>query len=558
MTDLSKKATPEISQNEDLVADWQALHELSKALLKPGYLEQKLQDALAIVCSFHKTGRSVISLFDAQTGKLDVRASTGMEALALVGLNGIAPGSGACGLAYSSQKRVVVAEFMKDPCLAAYQPWAKEFSVRAVYSTPFFDSSQTVMGVLSLYFATPHQPTEREMQLSDACAGTIALFLDRARVEEMVAFSEARYRILAQTLSAIVWRYEPLAACFSDVHGWETFTGQSLTKYTEQLWLDAVHPDDRECVVTAWAAAQQTGASYKCSHRLRYHDGTYRQIRTVATPVTNGSGQIREWIGGCEDLNEMHEAKESLRVANRRKDEFLAVLSHELRNPLSATKMAASLLARPETGTPRTVHIGQVISRQVGHMSRLVEDLVDVSRIAQGLVVLQAEQVDLIDIVKAAVEQVMPMIDAKHHQLKLQMSDGPYTVKGDRTRLIQVAVNLLSNAARYTPDNGQITVSLRLLEGNCCLIVTDNGIGIDSNNLLALFDLYVQAERSSERTNGGLGLGLALVKNLIELHGGAVSAASDGKHLGSSFTVRLPYWALPGWHEFEHPALCSD
>ncbi|GAC1428363.1 MAG: hypothetical protein NVSMB6_28230 [Burkholderiaceae bacterium] len=539
MSSLTRKDIPIVPVADHQAADWKALHELSKTLLIRGPLEQKLQDALVTVCGFHQTERSVISLYDPQTGTLGVRASVGMDPRALVGLNGVVPGSGACGRAFLSRERFVVEQFDQESCLTEYQPWASEFSIGAVYSTPFFDSAHAVMGVLSLYFHKPHRPTEREMQLSDLCAGTIALFLDRARSEEAVVYSEARYRVLTQTLSAIVWSYQPLASGFSDVRGWETFTGQSATEYAGNGWLDAVHPEDRERVGGAWAGAMESNKTYECFYRLLREDGKYRQVRAIATPVHDAAGVTKEWIGSCEDITAVREAQDHLTATNRRKDEFLAVLSHELRNPLSATKTAAALLDRPEIGTPRTAHIGQVINRQVGHMSRLVEDLVDVSRIAQGLVKLNVDRVDLVDVVKAAIEQVMPMINAKHHALDLQMPES-CSVNGDKTRLVQVVVNLLSNAARYTPDNGQILVHVHTTEDAVNLTVNDNGIGIEPHILPALFDLYVQAERSSDRANGGLGLGLALVKSLVELHGGTVVVSSDGRDLGSSFRIQLP------------------
>ena len=525
------------------VADWQVLDALSKTLLKPGSLEQKLQEAMAIVCGFHRTNRSVISLFSAQSGTLGVRASLGMDVRSLSGLHGVAPGNGACGLAFSSMKRFIVPEFGIEPCLRNYRPWAEEFSIQAVYSTPFFDSSHTAIGVLSLYFDALHLPTEREMQLSDACAGTIALFLERARVEESVAMSEVRYRVLAQCLAAIIWRYDPGVRRFLDVYGWNDFTGQSLTEYTQKNWIDTVHEDDRERVRTLWIASHVAQTPYECTHRLRYHDGSYRYVRTVGTPITIGDNGTKEWVGSCEDVTEAHDARDALRIANRRKDEFLAVLSHELRNPLAAAGAAAELLQQPEGAKPRAAYLGQVIRRQIGHMSRLVEDLIDVSRIAEGLVVLDQEALNLHEIVDAALEQVLPMFKAKHHSYQVLTCDGPWVVIGDRTRLIQVVVNLLSNAARYTPDNGHFTISLVIEGEDCCLTVSDNGIGIDPTELPTLFNMFIQSERSSKRTTGGLGLGLALVKNLVELHGGTVSVSSGGKHLGSSFSIRIPLLA---------------
>jgi signal transduction histidine kinase len=237
---------------------------------------------------------------------------------------------------------------------------------------------------------------------------------------------------------------------------------------------------------------------------------------------------------------ELDEKAVQLQSTDRRKDEFLAILSHELRNPLAATSMAASLLGVPPVTEARAAQLSQVIMRQVGHMNRLVEDLLDVSRVSRGLVILDKAPVDMRTAIQSAVEQVGPFIKAKAHTLAVSLPEHICCVSGDSTRLIQVVSNLLSNAARYTPEGGHISVTLATDESNAMLRVTDNGVGIDPDLMPQLFDLYVQAERSSDRKNGGLGLGLALVKSIIELHGGGVTATSDGANLGSTFEVHLP------------------
>jgi len=228
-----------------------------------------------------------------------------------------------------------------------------------------------------------------------------------------------------------------------------------------------------------------------------------------------------------------------LEGADRRKDEFLAILSHELRGPLSATGMAAQLLGVPPVTPARAGHLGQIITRQVGHMTRLVEDLLDVSRVSRGLVVLDKIPVDLCSIVRDAIEQVEPLVRSRRHALAVSLPSVPCWMPGDSTRLVQVVANLVGNAARYTPEGGHIAVRLVAEEACMTLTVEDDGIGLGEELLPYLFDLYVQAERSSSRENGGLGLGLALVKSLVEAHGGEVSAASGGAGLGSIFTVRL-------------------
>jgi signal transduction histidine kinase len=228
-----------------------------------------------------------------------------------------------------------------------------------------------------------------------------------------------------------------------------------------------------------------------------------------------------------------------LESADRHKDEFLAILGHELRGPLSAAGMAGSMLQMPSVPEARVRHLGEVITRQVGHMNRLVEDLLDVSRVSRGLLALDQACVDMTTVVLDAVEQIGPFIKTKAHELSIALPDEPCWVFGDRARLIQVVTNLLSNAVRYTPEGGRITLSLVTEQNSTSITVRDSGIGINAELLPYLFDLYVQAERSSDRKNGGLGLGLALVKSLVEAHGGTVTVKSDGKDLGSSFTVRL-------------------
>ncbi|WP_409266263.1 ATP-binding protein [Massilia sp. BHUDP2] len=239
-------------------------------------------------------------------------------------------------------------------------------------------------------------------------------------------------------------------------------------------------------------------------------------------------------------LDRLHEQQEHLQQEHRRKDEFLAMLAHELRNPLAPISSAAQLLRMLFANEPRVRQASEVISRQVTHMTHLVDDLLDVSRVTRGLATIDKAVVELGDVLREAVEQVTPVINARGHRLTLDGSPDPLLVSGDRTRLIQVAANLLSNAAKYTPEGGQLRVALHRHEGSAVLEVQDNGIGIGPELLPVVFDLFTQGQRTPDRAQGGLGLGLALVKKLVELHGGAVEARSGGADQGSTFIVRLP------------------
>lgn len=252
------------------------------------------------------------------------------------------------------------------------------------------------------------------------------------------------------------------------------------------------------------------------------------------------SGELEETNKKVETLNRLlNEKAEALALANRRKDEFLSMLSHELRGPLSATMMGAQLLQRNPSDPVQTTRLSQLITRQAGHMSRLAEDLLDVSRISRGLVSIDKRPLDMREVIDAAVEQLMPALEKKHHRLDVKIPPDACVLEGDKTRLTQVVCNLLGNAIRYTPEAGHIQVILALDETHVSLVVSDSGIGIAPHLMPHLFDLYVQAERSTDARNGGLGLGLSLVRSLVEIHDGTVSVASEGEGKGSRFTLTL-------------------
>jgi len=240
--------------------------------------------------------------------------------------------------------------------------------------------------------------------------------------------------------------------------------------------------------------------------------------------------------------SELHAQAEQLLSADRRKDEFLAVLSHELRGPLSAVSMAAGMLTQGACDSARAAHLGQLIARQTAQMSRIVEDLLDVSRIVRNEVAIEQRELDLRAVVHAAVEQVAPAAAQRKHALEVCLPPAPVAIAGDRTRLIQVLANLLGNAIRYTPEGGSIVVTLADDPAlpQVQLSVSDNGIGISAELLPKLFDLFTQARRSTDSRNSGLGLGLALVKTLVDAHGGSVTASSPGAGQGSRFDVTLP------------------
>lgn len=239
-------------------------------------------------------------------------------------------------------------------------------------------------------------------------------------------------------------------------------------------------------------------------------------------------------------MTERYQAEVELREASQRKDEFLAMLAHELRNPLAPISTAADLLKFVAHVDPKVERISEVISRQVKHMTSLVDDLLDASRVTRGLVELDKQVLGLKTIVDSAVEQSLPLIEAKKHALLIETDGTVPQVLGDRTRLVQILTNLLNNSAKYTGDGGEIVVRISTQGAFTHIEVRDNGTGISEELLPHVFDLFTQAARTPDRSQGGLGIGLALVKTMVTLHGGRIFAASEGAGMGSVFTVELP------------------
>ncbi|HTU61317.1 MAG TPA: hybrid sensor histidine kinase/response regulator, partial [Polyangiales bacterium] len=239
-----------------------------------------------------------------------------------------------------------------------------------------------------------------------------------------------------------------------------------------------------------------------------------------------------------EQLEALRQAEERLLHADRRKDDFLAMLAHELRGPLAPIRNSSELLARTPDRKTRTV--SDILKRQTRHLSRLVDDLLDVSRITRGLVELQLRPTALGEIIAMAIESVDPLMQEKRHTVRLDLGTAALHVEGDGARLVQCVANVLTNAAKYTDPGGAIEVKLQEREGEGVISVTDNGVGMSPELLPHIFELFVQADRSLDRTQGGLGIGLSVVKQLVEMHGGSVSASSDGIGKGTRMEIRLP------------------
>jgi len=363
---------------------------------------------------------------------------------------------------------------------------------------------------------------------------------ERLMAERRLLASELRLKQLANTIPQMAWIADTEGAVEWYNDRWYEYTGTTLDEVKGWGWQTLADPLVLPAVMAAWRHSIDTGDVFQMTVPLRGLDGRYRPFLTLVAPLKDESGQVMNWFGTNTDVSPLHEAEQQRKDGERRKDEFLAMLAHELRNPLAPISTAAQLLKLPGTDAARAARAGDIIERQVRHMTKLVDDLLDVSRVTRGLITLHTETLALKDIVAGALEQVQPLIEATGHALQVPTDLDGLVVSGDRTRLVQVLVNLLNNAAKYSGRGSRIQLQAEALDGTVQIRVTDEGVGIDAAFLPHVFELFTQARRSPDRSQGGLGIGLALVKSLVEMHGGEVRAASPGLGRGSCFVFTLP------------------
>jgi PAS domain S-box-containing protein len=439
---------------------------------------------------------------------------------------------------------------LTDPQFA---PWYAEAVKRGYASSavfPLLIDGQAI-GALSLYSREPDGFPDDEVQLLNELAEDLAFGITTLRLraahtvaERGLRENEQRMRLATETTCVGIWEWNFIT---NQIH-WDaqmfriygvTPTTDGFVPYT--TWSGAVVPEDFPHQEQEMQKSIHLRKDNCREFRIRRaDDGQCRYIQAVETVRTNAQGQA-EWLVGTNlDVTERKQAEQALKDAARRKDEFLAMLAHELRNPLAPISNAVEILKLTELEPAQIARCTGMINRQVKHLARLVDDLLDVSRISRGLVELKKEPLEIRDFILPAVETCQPLIDTRRHTFSLALPPGPVWVEGDRIRLAQVVSNLINNAAKYTEEGGRIGLSVEALGREVGIHVSDNGSGIDPADLAHLFDLFYQADRNIDRSQGGLGIGLSLVHNLVAQHGGNIHAFSAGRGQGSEFVVRLP------------------
>lgn len=346
--------------------------------------------------------------------------------------------------------------------------------------------------------------------------------------------------VFSNSIPAIAWIALPDGSVERFNSQWKIYTGQDTGSAIGHGWLQALHPDDREVARQAWKSARAKNMAWNVEYRLRRHDGAFRWFSVRCVPQFDASGQVVRWFGTTTDVEDARRTAQALREADRQKDEFLATLAHELRNPLAPIRAAVQLLGSPAATESVRARAADVIGRQTGHMARLLDDLIDIARITQQRMVLKKEAVSIDHVVQCAIEAARPVADAKHHTLTVALDSPQVMLWVDPLRLTQVLSNLLNNAAKYSDPGGHIMLGAKVVDSTIELSVTDTGIGLSADALANIFTMFAQEKSALDRSDGGLGIGLALSKGLVELHGGTLAAFSDGLEKGSRFVVRLP------------------
>jgi signal transduction histidine kinase/DNA-binding response OmpR family regulator len=380
-----------------------------------------------------------------------------------------------------------------------------------------------------------------------------ALLLRQAQAELLIAQDEKlRFALTAGGLGSWDVCLDTLGMDCSDIC--KSIFGRSLLEpFTYQQFCDCIHPLDRERVMEAIDRCVHRGADYDIEYRVLWPNGELHWVLVRGRTTYDAGGRPRRMAGVSLDVTDRKRLHEALRQseselarqadellrAARRKDEFLATLAHELRNPLAPIRTGMDLLARSAHGDSARHTLG-IMQRQIGHMVRLIDDLLDVSRITSGKLQLKRERVAISAIIEEAVEASRPLIERKSHTLRVLVQDGALALDADLTRIAQVIGNLLNNASNYTESGGLIELTVKRDADFALIEVRDNGIGIPADRIDDVFEMFSQVNRTLERSRGGLGIGLALVRSLVEMHGGSSSASSPGLGQGSTFTIRLP------------------
>jgi PAS domain S-box-containing protein len=411
---------------------------------------------------------------------------------------------------------------------------------------------RTVVGLANHTALVARDGSERPISdsaapIRDAAGGVTGVVLvfrdqtEKRRADEALRAQDRELRALAESMPQLAWIARPDGYVTWYNRRWYEYTATTAEQMEGWGWQSVHDPATLPDVLRRWRESLATSTAFEMEFPLRGADGTFRRFLTRVVPLQAQDGAVVRWFGTSTDVTELIEAQEALKDAARRKDDFLGMLSHELRNPLAPIRNSVYVLEHANPAGEQAARARKVIQRQTEHLARLVDDLLDVTRIARGKVALRRERVDLRAVVERTAEDLRPTIEDRGVAFRVELPDAQVVrADADETRIAQIVGNLLNNAAKFTRRGDSVTLSLRAKDGIGEITVRDTGAGIEPSLLADLFQPFVQGGRTLARSEGGLGLGLALVKGIAELHGGTVRAESEGVGKGATVTVRLP------------------
>jgi two-component system CheB/CheR fusion protein len=376
---------------------------------------------------------------------------------------------------------------------------------------------------------------------------------ERKETELTLRRREARFRTLMNSAPVLIW-VNGLEGMEYVNQAYLEFLGVESSDVLGNAWTYFVHPEDREGYAVAYEEAMAGLQPFEYQCRFRRGDGEYRSMMSIALPQFGAAGRFSGYTGATFDITSLKRAEESLRTADQRKDEFIAMLAHELRNPLAPITNIVQMMREGKLDAKTLDWAHDVLARQLKNLSRMVNDLLDVSRVSHGKIQLHPERVDLGELITHSIDALRPTMEAADKQIAIELPTAPIVMFADPVRLEQVLGNVVHNAVKFTPQNGHIWVSAAIDGRDVRLSIRDDGDGIAADALPHVFDLFVQGNIAFDRAQGGLGIGLTLVRGLVELHGGTIEAKSDGPGTGSEFIVRFPSLDLPASGEEPQPA----
>jgi PAS domain S-box-containing protein len=542
---------------------------LEKIALRAPLHEVLEQLALSVEAQTDSGMLCSVLLADASGRRLLHGAAPSLPPAYNAAINGIeiGPDVGSCGSAAFERRPVFVTDIASDPRWAAFLPLAQEHGLDACCSLPVLAGDGRLLGTVAMYYRHPHTPGTTDVALIRNAGHLAAIVIERMRDERERRGSEARFRTLADAIPHIVWTADAEGGWDYANERWTGYTGEVCTSdagATGRIdWLAQVHPDDHDSAARQWRESLDAGQPCAIEVRLRARSGEHRWHQLRALPLADDGGPAQRWIGTCTDIEDdrrLAQEREELLAAERNargemeramrlRDDFVATLSHELRTPLTSIIGWTAVLRRAPPDAATLQRAIDVIDRNARLQTQMVEDLLDMSRILSGKLRLDVQRLDLAPVIEAAIDTVRPAADAKGVKL-LPVFGSAGIVRGDPARLQQVVWNLLSNAIKFTPREGRVQLTHRRAGSHIEISVIDTGQGIAPEFLPHVFDRFRQADSSITRQKGGLGLGLSIVRSIVEMHGGTVEAHSAGPAQGSTFTVRLPLAVL---HEATPP-----